>query len=136
MGAGRERPRLSTREQRAPLLSDKAAPAHRQDSGLAGPLTRDRPTFAILCLAAPDVLAVPVCARLRRPHLRLVVDVHQAKALPVTERPLEVVHEAPGEVARDSGPLPARPLYRRDMLTQARDAIYDIHTHVLTPIRV
>ena len=55
---------------------------------------------------AANHLAVVARAGLRRPFLRLVVDVHDAEPLGEAEAPFVVVEQAPGEVAAQVGALP------------------------------
>src|SRR5690606_39646969 len=62
-----------------------------------------------------DVRGVEAGAKLGRAPLRLEGDEHEAEAAGVAARPLEVVEEAPGEVAPDVGALPPRPLHRLEV---------------------
>src|SRR6478672_4987106 len=70
----------------------------------------------------PDHLRVEPRARLRRPLLRLVVDVHDAEALRVAEAPLVVVEQRPGEVAPQVYTLTERRVRRAQVRAIIRDA--------------
>jgi len=69
------------------------------------------------------VLAIPVEAVLGHPLERRIVDIDDPEALRVAEAPLEVVEEAPDEVAADRRAGVARASDRVDVRLQVRDAL-------------
>src|ERR1044072_4020861 len=72
---------------------------------------------------ARDDFAVEVCAEFGHTLLRLVVNVAEAEAVGVTVGPLEVVHQAPEEVAADGDALGRRAAQLREVAAQVRDAV-------------
>src|SRR5262245_4281701 len=67
---------------------------------------------------ACDGVTVPASTVLRRALAGLVVDVDQAEALGIAVRPLEVVEQAPDEVALDARAVLQRACHGRDVSVQ------------------
>ncbi|MNJ71560.1 hypothetical protein D3C77_681140 [compost metagenome] len=80
-------------------------------------------------------LLVPVIALFRRAYLRSVIDMDQAEAARVSKRPLEIVHQRPGEIAFQIHAGFDRPAQLGNMALQKFDAAdivnFSIHHFVI-----
>src|SRR5947207_9495072 len=91
------------------------------------------PTMARLALShgvARDDLPVERRAQLGRATLRRVVHIMEAEPVPVAVGPLEVVHQAPQEVALHGHSVGHGPLELTEIVAQEHDAVGVIHLPV------
>src|SRR5258708_5195570 len=74
--------------------------------------------------------AIPFCAELWCALLRFVVDVVEAESFAIAVRPLEVVHQAPQEVALDRITFRRRTMQMRQVVAQIHHAVRIFHATV------
>src|SRR6266550_3580045 len=75
-------------------------------------------------------IAIERCAELRRPNLRVEIHAIKPKALFKSVDPLEIVHQAPQEIAANRHALGSRTLQLREIIAQVHDPIEIIHATI------